>query len=92
MKKKTHGLWQITKWVNDHNCLGDLMSNSNTNLTISVIVRHIVCRIKDDPEFKVKNIVSHVKKVLKVDISYKKKFGTASKKQLSLCLALGSLI
>nr|XP_027069017.1 uncharacterized protein LOC113694296 [Coffea arabica] len=71
VKKKTHGLWQITKWVNDHNCLGDLISNSNASLTSSVITRHIVHNIEDDPGYKVKSIVSHVKEVLKVDVSYK---------------------
>ncbi|CDP17465.1 unnamed protein product [Coffea canephora] len=68
----THRLWQIIKWVNDHNCLGDLMSNSNASLTSSIIARHMVHSIEDDPGYKVKNIVSHVKEVLKMDVSYKK--------------------
>ncbi|XP_071907847.1 uncharacterized protein [Coffea arabica] len=33
---------------------------------------HVVHSIEDDPGYKVKNIVSDVKKVLKVDVSYKK--------------------
>nr|XP_027119521.1 uncharacterized protein LOC113736650 [Coffea arabica] len=48
------------------------MSNSNASLTSSVIARHVVHSIEDDPGYKVKNIVSDVKKVLKMDVSYKK--------------------
>ena len=47
------------------------MSNSNTNLTYSVIARHIVRSIKNDLGFKVKNIISHSKEISKVDVSYK---------------------
>ncbi|XP_027151958.1 uncharacterized protein LOC113752015 [Coffea eugenioides] len=72
VKKKTHGMWQITKWVNDHNCLGDMIRNNNTSLTASVISRHILRSIEDDPGLKVKNILSFVKENLKVDVSYKK--------------------
>lgn len=72
VKKKTHGLWQITKWVNDHNCLDGLVSNNNTSLTSSVIARHILRNIEDDPGFKVKSIMSYIKDLLKVDVSYKK--------------------
>ncbi|XP_027166325.1 uncharacterized protein LOC113766318 [Coffea eugenioides] len=66
------GVMNNSNWVNDHNGLGDLMSNSNVNLTSSVIARHIVHSIEDDLRFKVKNIVNHVKEVLKVNVSYKK--------------------
>ena len=48
------------------------MSNSNTSLTSSVIARHILCSIEDDPRFKIKNIMSHIKEGMKVDVSYKK--------------------
>ncbi|XP_071912364.1 uncharacterized protein [Coffea arabica] len=72
VKKKTHRIWQITKWVNDHNYLGDMIRNNNTSLTASVISRNILRSIEDDPGLKVKNILSFVKKNLKVDVSYKK--------------------
>ena len=41
--------------------------------------RHIVCSIEDDPRFKVKNIISHAKKSLKMDISHKKIWWTRRK-------------
>ncbi|CDP08613.1 unnamed protein product [Coffea canephora] len=65
-------MWQITKWVNDHNCLGDMIRNNNTSLTAFVILRHILRTIEDDPGLKVKSILSFVKENLKVYVSYKK--------------------
>lgn len=72
LRKKTHKLWQISRWVSDHACLGTLSGNNSTSLTSSVIARHIVRSVKDDPEFKVKNIISAIKKDWKIDITYKK--------------------
>ena len=65
------------------------MSNNNTSLTSSVIIKHIICNIKDNPEFKIKIIISCAKKILKVDVSYKKKPVMSDAKLLSLYLGLG---
>ncbi|XP_027103276.1 uncharacterized protein [Coffea arabica] len=49
-----------------------MIRNNNTSLTASVISRHILRSIENDPGLKVKNILSFVKENLKVDVSYKK--------------------
>ncbi|XP_027090246.1 uncharacterized protein [Coffea arabica] len=49
-----------------------MIRNNNTSLTASVISRHILRSIEDDPGLKVKNILSFVKENMKVDVSYKK--------------------
>ncbi|XP_071939459.1 uncharacterized protein [Coffea arabica] len=79
VKKRTHGMWQITKWINNHNCLGDMIRNNNTSLMASVISRHILRSIEDDNRLTVKNILSFVKENLKVDVSYKKAWYTRRK-------------
>ncbi|XP_071932868.1 uncharacterized protein [Coffea arabica] len=60
-----------------------MIRNNNTSLTASVISRHILRRVEDDPGLKVKNILSDVKENLKVDVSYKKA-GYARRKAIEL--------
>ncbi|KAG6486407.1 hypothetical protein ZIOFF_054977 [Zingiber officinale] len=70
--KKTHKMWQITRWVNMHNCLGSISGNNNRNLTSAIIASHIIHQIEVNPGYLVKNVQADIKQSLHVDISYKK--------------------
>ncbi|KAG6468100.1 hypothetical protein ZIOFF_072668 [Zingiber officinale] len=70
--KKTHKMWQITRWVNMHNCLGSISGNNNRNLTSAIIVSHIIHQIEVNPRYPVKNVQVDIKQSLHVDVSYKK--------------------
>ncbi|KAL3533248.1 hypothetical protein ACH5RR_006769 [Cinchona calisaya] len=69
---ETLDVWKVTKWVDDHLCLGDITRNNNQSLTSAVIASHIVHLVKNDPGHKVKQIQVHIKDKLKVDVTYKK--------------------
>ncbi|KAL3502784.1 hypothetical protein ACH5RR_037233 [Cinchona calisaya] len=65
-------VWNVTKWVKDHVCLGEISGNNNRNHTSTVIANQIMHLIENDPGHKVKQIQAYVKNSLKVDITYKK--------------------
>nr|XP_043625746.1 uncharacterized protein LOC122597181 [Erigeron canadensis] len=72
LKTKTHQKWEVTRWVNTHNCIGAYASNYNTNLTSTIIASHILHSIENDPSYPSKNIQVDIKNHLNVNVSYKK--------------------
>lgn len=70
--KTTHKMWQITKWVNGHNCLGFTNGNNNRNLTSAFVASYILHSVEANPGYVVKMIQADIKHRLFVDISYKK--------------------
>ena len=62
--KKTHNMWQITKWVNGHSFLGFTNANNNRNLTAALVATHILQHIEADPGYVVKSIQADIKNML----------------------------
>ncbi|GKC34486.1 hypothetical protein Tco_1046870, partial [Tanacetum coccineum] len=71
LKKQTHKMWEITRWVNTHNCMGAYSSKYKTNLTSTIIASHILHSRENDPSYPVKSIQVDIKNYLNADVSYK---------------------
>nr|XP_043639110.1 uncharacterized protein LOC122610182 [Erigeron canadensis] len=66
------GLFQITKWVESHNCYGEVRSNNNRCMTASMIASEYVSQVREDLTLKVRQIQAQVKTTFNVDVSYAK--------------------
>ncbi|KAI3510380.1 hypothetical protein L1887_17323 [Cichorium endivia] len=72
IKKKSHNMWQITRWVDAHNCFGSCIGNNNRNLNSATIASYILHSIRKDVAYPVKHIQADIKNSLNVDVSYGK--------------------
>ena len=70
--KNKLGLFQITKWIERHNCYGEVTNNNNRCITTSMIASEIMAQVREDLTYKVKNIQAQVKTTFNVDVSYDK--------------------
>ena len=71
-KSSTHGMWEITKLVSEHNCSGRNRTSGNCNYTSPMIASHIRHNIRADPCYSIKSIQTDVKNDFGIEISYKK--------------------
>ncbi|KAC9501778.1 hypothetical protein E3N88_45728 [Mikania micrantha] len=72
MSKKNQYMWQLTKWVDTHNCYGTVVRNNNRCLKSKDVAAHISRLIQSDISLLVKQICAYIKDTLHVDVSYSK--------------------
>ncbi|CAI9295780.1 unnamed protein product [Lactuca saligna] len=70
IKKKNNHMWQITHWVDEHNCFGSCIGNNNRNLNSRVIASYILHSIQKDVAYPVKHVQADIKNHFHVDVSY----------------------
>ncbi|XP_022019386.1 uncharacterized protein LOC110919424 [Helianthus annuus] len=71
-RKTSDSMWQLTRWVDSHNCYRTVVGNSNRCMKSKDIATRILHHIHDNITFPVKSIQAHIKDRLGVDISYSK--------------------
>ncbi|XP_076931813.1 uncharacterized protein LOC143597104 [Bidens hawaiensis] len=72
VKKKNDNMWQITRWVDSHNCYGTVVGNNNRSLKSRDIATRIVHNMREDISYPIKQIRAFIKDQFHVDISYSK--------------------
>ncbi|XP_023743043.2 uncharacterized protein LOC111891205 [Lactuca sativa] len=70
IKKKNNHMWQITRWVDEHNCFGSCISNNSRILNSRVIASYILHSIQKDVAYPVKHVQADIKNRFHVDVSY----------------------
>nr|XP_043616086.1 uncharacterized protein LOC122588003 [Erigeron canadensis] len=70
--KNRLGLFRITKWVESHNCYGEVISNNNRCMTASMVASEILPNVREELTYKVRQIQAQVKTSFNVDVSYAK--------------------
>ena len=63
-------MWQITRWVDAHNCFGSCRGNDNRSLNSATIAFYIIHSIEKDIAYPLKHIQADIKNILNVDVSY----------------------
>ncbi|CAI9105401.1 OLC1v1004314C1 [Oldenlandia corymbosa var. corymbosa] len=69
---KAHGLHEIMRWHDAHNCMTPLNDNDNRCVDASLIARLIKRKVEDNVDYTVAPAQKDVKTLLKVDVPYKR--------------------
>ncbi|CAI9094571.1 OLC1v1030331C1 [Oldenlandia corymbosa var. corymbosa] len=67
---RDHGLWEIVKWVPEHNCMNVTEENNNRNVSATLIAHLIRHKVELDPDYEVKLVQEEVKDRMHVDVPY----------------------
>ncbi|CAI9117491.1 OLC1v1018891C1 [Oldenlandia corymbosa var. corymbosa] len=67
---RDHGLWEIVKWVPEHNCMNVTEDNNNRNVSATLIAHLIRHKVELDPDYEVKLVQEEVKDRMHVDVPY----------------------
>ncbi|CAI9090724.1 OLC1v1025551C1 [Oldenlandia corymbosa var. corymbosa] len=67
---RDHGLWEIVKWVPEHNCMNVTEENNNRNVSVTLITHLIRHKVELDPDYEVKLVQEEVKDRMHVDVPY----------------------
>ncbi|CAI9106056.1 OLC1v1005114C1 [Oldenlandia corymbosa var. corymbosa] len=67
---RDHGLWEIVKWVPEHNCMNVTEENNNRNVSATLIAHLIRHKVELDPDYEVKLLQEEVKDRMHVDVPY----------------------
>ncbi|CAI9112645.1 OLC1v1013118C1 [Oldenlandia corymbosa var. corymbosa] len=67
---RDHDLWEIVKWVPEHNCMNVTEENNNWNLSATLIAHLIRHKVELDPDYEVKLVQEEVKDRMHVDVPY----------------------
>ncbi|CAI9094809.1 OLC1v1030608C1 [Oldenlandia corymbosa var. corymbosa] len=67
---RDHGLWEIVKWVPEHNCMNVTEDNNNRNVCATLIAHLIRHKVELDPDYEVKLVQEEVKDRMHVDVPY----------------------
>nr|XP_043613085.1 uncharacterized protein LOC122585051 [Erigeron canadensis] len=79
-RRNSLGLFQITKWVESHNCYGEVISNNNRCMTTSMIGSEILSNVREDLTYKVRQIQAQIKTTINVDVSYAKAWNACARR------------
>ncbi|CAI9094944.1 OLC1v1030782C1 [Oldenlandia corymbosa var. corymbosa] len=69
---KAHGLHEIVRWHDAHNCMTPVNGNDNRCVDASLIARLIRRKVEDNVDYTVASAQKDVKTLLKVDVPYKR--------------------
>ncbi|CAI9117696.1 OLC1v1019147C1 [Oldenlandia corymbosa var. corymbosa] len=69
---KAHGLHEIVRWHDAHNCMTPVNDNDNRCVDASLIARLIRRKVEDNVDYTVASAQKDVKTLLKVDVPYKR--------------------
>ncbi|CAI9106873.1 OLC1v1006112C1 [Oldenlandia corymbosa var. corymbosa] len=69
---KAHGLHEIVRWHDAHNCMTPVNDNDNRCVDASLIARLIRRKVEDNVDSTVASAQKDVKTLLKVDVPYKR--------------------
>jgi hypothetical protein len=69
-KKKSHGLWQITRWHREHICLVQTIDGHHRNMSAKFMAKHILTMIHRRLEITIREINSYIYNVLHFNPSY----------------------
>ncbi|CAI9099132.1 OLC1v1035903C1 [Oldenlandia corymbosa var. corymbosa] len=69
---KDHGLHEIVRWHDAHNCMTPVNDNDNRCVDASLIARLIRRKVEDNVDYTVALAQKDVKTLLKVDVPYKR--------------------
>ncbi|CAI9099164.1 OLC1v1035945C1 [Oldenlandia corymbosa var. corymbosa] len=69
---KAHGLHEIVRWHDAHNCMAPVNNNDNQCVDASLIARLIRRKVEDNVNYTVALVQKDVKTLLKVDVPYKR--------------------
>ncbi|CAI9109277.1 OLC1v1009069C1 [Oldenlandia corymbosa var. corymbosa] len=69
---KAHGLHEIVRWHDAHNCMTPVNDNDNRCVDASLIARLIRRKVEDNVDYTVASTQKDVKTLLKVDVPYKR--------------------
>ncbi|CAI9115344.1 OLC1v1016228C1 [Oldenlandia corymbosa var. corymbosa] len=69
---KAHGLHEIVRWHDAHNCMTPVNDNDNRCVDASLIARLIKRKVEDNVDYTVASAQKDVKTLLKVDVPYKR--------------------
>uniref|UniRef100_A0A5B7C1H6 Transposase MuDR plant domain-containing protein n=1 Tax=Davidia involucrata TaxID=16924 RepID=A0A5B7C1H6_DAVIN len=83
IKKKKHGLFEITKYDRPHSCLYPRMNLDHVQLDSKLIAAEIHGLVKVDPAMKIDLIVKQIQKKFQYKISYRKAW-IAKQKAISM--------
>ncbi|CAI9095615.1 OLC1v1031604C1 [Oldenlandia corymbosa var. corymbosa] len=67
---RDHGLWEIVKWVPEHNCMNVTEENNNRNVSAMLIAHLIKHKVELDSDYEVKLVQEEVKDRMHVDVPY----------------------
>ncbi|CAI9090019.1 OLC1v1024702C1 [Oldenlandia corymbosa var. corymbosa] len=67
---RDHGLWEIVKWVPEHNCMNVTEDNNNRNVSATLIAHLIRHKVELDPDYEVNLVQEEVKDRMHVDVPY----------------------
>ncbi|CAI9099408.1 OLC1v1036225C1 [Oldenlandia corymbosa var. corymbosa] len=67
---RDHGLWEIVKWVPEHNCMNVTEDNNNRNVSATLIAHLIRHKVELDPDYEVKVVQEEVKDRMHFDVPY----------------------
>ncbi|CAI9115502.1 OLC1v1016415C1 [Oldenlandia corymbosa var. corymbosa] len=67
---RDHGLWEIVKWVPEHNCMNVTEENNNRNVSATLIAHLIRHKVELDPDYEVKLVQEEVKDRMHVNVPY----------------------
>ncbi|CAI9115402.1 OLC1v1016301C1 [Oldenlandia corymbosa var. corymbosa] len=68
---KDHGLHEIVRWHDAHNCMTPVNDNDNRCVDASLIARLVRRKVEDNVDYTVASAQKDVKTLLKVDVQYK---------------------
>ncbi|CAI9109048.1 OLC1v1008785C1 [Oldenlandia corymbosa var. corymbosa] len=69
---KAHGLHEIVRWHDAHNCMTPVNDNDNRCVDASLIARLIRRKVEDNVDYTVASAQKDMKTLLKVDVPYKR--------------------
>ncbi|CAI9106182.1 OLC1v1005262C1 [Oldenlandia corymbosa var. corymbosa] len=67
---RDHGLWEIVKWVPEHNCMNVTEENNNRNVSAMLIAHLIRHKVELDPDYEVNLVQEEVKDRMHADVPY----------------------
>ncbi|XP_061367380.1 uncharacterized protein LOC133310465 [Gastrolobium bilobum] len=71
--KQTYGeKWKVTKWVGDHNCLNDHISQGHRQLDVDVIASLVLGMIREEPSVSISLVQERITHAYGFKVSYRK--------------------
>ncbi|CAI9095071.1 OLC1v1030930C1 [Oldenlandia corymbosa var. corymbosa] len=79
VRKVCKPYWEITKWVEDHNCGGTSIGSNSRNVSSTMIAKMIQPKIQTNPAYCVKSIQEGVLAYFKCKVNYDKAWNARRK-------------